>query len=121
VRARELVCQGASVLLASADYRVELEQSTEAKSVAQSDLRVVSDVLKETQIDDTATVKAKLGAQSEASESGSTYRLTSGKNLYYGIKIAPLCITPPDAAEEWRVPRNQVERLIYRLWQLALI
>ena len=52
VRARELVCQGASVLLASAEYRVELEQSAEAGSVAMSELQVASDVLKETQVDD---------------------------------------------------------------------
>lgn len=121
VRARELVCQGASVLLASADYRVELERSTIAESVAEGDLQVVSDVLKETQIDDTVRVKAKLGAQSQASEAGSTFRLTSGKNLYYGIKIAPLCVTPPNASEEWRVPRNRLERTIYRLWQLSPI
>ena len=98
VRARELVCQGASVLLASAEYRVELEQSAEAGSVAISDLQVASDVLKESQIDNSAKVKAKLGAQSEASAAGSSYRLTSGKNLYYGIKVAPLCVTPPDSS-----------------------
>lgn len=119
MRARELVCQGASVLLASADYRVNLEQSAEAGSVAESDLQIVSDVLKESRIDEAAKVKAKLGATSQASESGSSYRLTSGKNLYYGIKVAPLCVTPPDASEEWRVPRNHLERMIYRLWQLS--
>ena len=119
VRARELVCQGASVLLASAEYRVELEQSVEAKSVVESDLRVVSDVLRETQVDDTSAVKpARLGARTEGSESGSSYRLTSGKNLYYGIKVAPLCVTPPDANEAWRVPRNRLERIAYRIWQL---
>ena len=131
VRARELVCQGASVLLASADYSVALKQSSEAGSAAASglqpeaspptanDLQVVSDVLKETQIDDAAKVRPKLGAQSQASESGSSYQLTSGKNLYYGIKIAPLCVTPLASSKEWRVPRNGLERMIYRLWQLS--
>jgi hypothetical protein len=120
VRARELVCQGASVLLASADYRIELEQSAEAESVVKGDLQVVSDVLKEVQIDDTAKIR-QLGAGTEASEASSTYRLTSGKNLYYGIKVAPLCLTPPDASEEWRIPRNRLERMVYRLWQLSPI
>src|SRR5262249_30655861 len=117
VRARELVCQGASVRLASADYRVELEHSANAASVV--DLRVVSDVLRVSQIDDCAQLKAKLGAQTQASDAASRYRLPSGKNVYYGIKIAALCVTPQESTKEWRVPRNGLERLIYRLWQMS--
>src|SRR5262245_5507568 len=119
VHARELVCQGASVLLASADYRVELEHSASAASVAEVDLQLVSDVLRESQIDDSAKAKPKQAAPTHASRAGSNYRLTSGNNLYYGIKIAPLCVTPQNSATEWRVPRNGVERMIYRLWQLS--
>lgn len=144
VHARELVCQGASVLLASADYRVDLKQSSEAASATASDSQskegpaaaggpepkaspaaigdiqqAMSETFKEAQIDDSVKVRPKLGAQSQASESGSSYQLTSGKNLYYGIKIAPLCVTPQDSSQEWRVPRNGLERMIYRLWQLS--
>ena len=117
VNARELVCQGASVLLASAEYRVDMEHSSQAGSSAESYLRVARDVLKETQNDTTV----KLAAQSEASQAGSSYQLTSGKNLYYGIKVAPLCVTPSASSDPWRVPRNGFERMIYRVWQLSPI
>jgi hypothetical protein len=122
VHARELVCQGASVLLASADYQVQLEQSLKAESMAKGDLQIVSEVLRENRIDDSSAVKPALGkaqVSSSASDEGSNYRLTSGKNLYYGIKVSPLCVTPKEASRAWRVPRNRVERVIYRLWQLS--
>ncbi len=120
LNARELVCQGASVLLASAEYRTQTEQdTTTAGTLAAHELEVVSAALKEANIDSSATVKSALGAQSGASVAGAGTRLVSGRNLYYGIKTAPLCMTPPDAPKEWRIPRNVVERVIYRVWQLS--
>jgi hypothetical protein len=120
LNARELVCQGASVLLASAEYSTQTEQGTTTDAtLAAHELEVVSKALKEANIDGSATVKAALGAQSGANVAGSGTRLVSGRNLYYGIKTAPLCMTPPDAPKEWRIPRNAVERVIYRLWQLS--
>jgi hypothetical protein len=120
LNARELVCQGVAVLLASADYTVQADSSLSGKSkLNAADLGVVGKVLNETHVDTTATVMKKDSfVATSGSADSSAYQLQSGDGLYYGIKLEPICLTPKNATTAWRIPRNALERWAYRLWQL---
>lgn len=119
LRSRELVCQGTEVLLASVEYDVAVKSNVGATSkvnATQSDLESVREALSESDFDkDAAIVPAFANAQGGSVDE--SHRLTSGRSLYYGIKLSPLCLTPKDADREWRIPRNLLERVQYYLWQ----
>jgi hypothetical protein len=122
VDSRELVCQGASVLLASASYAVKVDTDRAAEGtvdVGADELALVRDVLKQSEVDSSARVVPKLGAQTQGDATGSSSKLVSGDNLYYGIKLNPLCMAPAQATRPWRLPRNLIERWAFRFWQLS--
>ena len=114
------------MLLASASYAVKVDTDRSADgtvnaTVDAEDLALVRDVLKQTDVDSAARVVPKLGAQTQGDAQGSSSKLVSGDNLYYGIKLSPLCMAPPEAHRPWRLPRNLLERWMFRLWQLSPI
>jgi len=120
LQARELICQGVAVLLASADYTLKTESSASSDGKwSAGELGVVGEALKESHIDTTATViKKDSFVSTSGSANTSAYQLVSGDGLYYGIKLDPICMTPKTATNAWRIPRNMLERWAYRLWQL---
>ena len=123
LRSRELVCQGTEVLLASVEYDVAVKadmSATSKVSATQSDLETVRSALSESDIDKDAEVVPAF-ANAQGGSMDESHRLTSGRSLYYGIKLSPLCLTPSDADREWRIPRNWLERAQYYLWQRSPI
>lgn len=122
LRSRELVCQGTEVLLASVEYDVAVKAdlgATSKVSATQSDLEQVRDALSESDFDRGAEIVPAF-AKAQGGSIDESHRLTSGRGLYYGIKLSPLCLTPNDADREWRIPRNWLERAQYYLWQRSL-
>lgn len=125
VKSREFVCQGVSVLLASAKYTVEADsRQTGGGKVSTDDLGVVGEVLRESDVDSTVAVvpdlrtRSTLAAQSSGTHVEQSYMLSTGEGLHYGVKLNELCMTPADAETPWRLPRNAVERVAFKFWQL---
>jgi hypothetical protein len=126
VRSREFVCQGVSVLLASAKYTVEIDSRRSANGEISTDnLNAITDVLQSATLDGTGDARARdvggASAHSSGSDNEHSLTLVSGEGLDYGVKLDDLCLTPPDATTPRRLPRNVVERIIYKAWQLSPI
>lgn len=89
VRDGELVCQVAGALLATADYRVLYDNSLNA------DVRA-----KEESVDRLAEA---LSAEFAGETNGEGMIFITGDSLFYGIFLAPKCLTLPDDKEpRWR-------------------
>ena len=86
----ELVCQGQSVLLATLEYELTEKSAfgTEAK---------LTDA-------DAPVVKEAIEAMSNASIAVDQGRFVSGTELYYGVKMNPVCMTLKGASEGRYLP-----------------
>jgi hypothetical protein len=124
VNSREFVCQGVSVLLASAKYTVEVDSHRSASGEMSTD-NAISDALRRTTPDMAAAAQIRKDADASARSTGDagehTITLTSGEGLDYGVKLNELCIAPLEATTPRRLPRNAIERVIYKVWQLSPI
>lgn len=123
VRSREFVCQGVSVLLASATYRIEVASRRSASAGMPTDkVDVIAGVLREQNADMADDMPKRKGGVGGGSSTGSadehTITLSSGEGLDYGVKLNELCLAPPEATTPRRLPRNVFERVVYQAWQL---
>ena len=123
VRSREFVCQGVSVLLASARYAVEIDARRSANGeVSTHDLSTIGDAMRKSNVDVAVDAQVQnndgTNTQSTGSAAEHTYTLASGEALDYGVKVNDLCLAPSDATTPWRLPRNVIERIIVKAWQL---
>ena len=91
VKSREFVCQGVSVLLASARYAVEIDARRSANGeVSTHDLSTIGDAMRKSNVDVAADAQVQnndgTNTQSTGSAAEHTYTLASGEALDYGVK-----------------------------------
>jgi hypothetical protein len=97
LQAREFVCQGQSVLVATVEYQLT------SKSAAEAGAKVTPE--------NGPRIKAALEATVNASINFDRGRFVSGTGLHYGIKVNPTCVArPSDGARN--LPRNTFDRFV---------
>jgi hypothetical protein len=93
----EFVCQGQTILAASAEYEVRTASGLSGAAATEHALRAVKGAV-------------EANTQTEITRSGD--KLTSGEALHYGVKVNPSCITPPHGRFARRLPRNGFDRFM---------
>lgn len=89
VKDGELVCQVAGALQATADYRVVLDSGLSANARAKED--------------NVGQLAQALSAEFAGETDGNEMTFVNGESLFYGIFLAPKCLTLPDDTEpRWR-------------------
>ena len=95
LEARELVCQGQSVLVATVEYELASKSIESVKVTAENAMTVK------------AALKSKVNAKIDFDQG----RFFSGTDLHYGIKVNPTCMTRPDDSARY-LPRNKFDRIV---------
>jgi hypothetical protein len=93
----EFVCQGQTILAASAEYEVQSASGMSNAAATEQALQAVKGAV-------------EANTNTEVIRSGA--KLTSGTSLDYGIKVNPTCIAPPHARFARRLPRNGFDRFM---------
>lgn len=97
LQAREFVCQGQSVLVATVEYQLT------SRAAAEAGEKITSE--------NGPRVKAALEATVNANINFDRGRFVSGTGLHYGIKVNPTCVArPTDGARQ--LPRNTLDRIV---------
>ena len=89
LKAREFVCQGHSILRATAVYDVNVEGGMEDST------KVSKNLLQD--------IKANIDTSARIVNN----EIRSGEHLHYGIRVSPLCMTLPDATRPARLPETR--------------
>jgi hypothetical protein len=118
LRARQFVCQGQSVLRASANYNVDVQSSGVTNASSEIDdekINKVADVVNNELSGELP--KLSISSESKAESASSERVLTTGDGLYYGTKLKYTCVTPDDSDRVWTLPQTHLELLTTMIWQ----
>jgi len=97
LRNNQFVCQGQTILTASAEYRIGTASDI-------SDAAHLRDVV--------AAVKEAVEADTKAEVETTGTRQLSGKALHYGVKVNPLCAAPPHSRFSRALPHDRFEQYV---------
>lgn len=97
LQAREFVCQGQSVLVATVEYQLT------SKATVEGGAKITPE--------NGPSIKAALEATVNANINFDRGRFVSGTGLHYGVKVTPTCVArPTDGARH--LPKNTFDRIV---------
>ena len=100
LRAAGYVCQVASILSATAEFKLDSDSQSKLSTTSSATVNEVKDIMKQ-------AVEAQ-GNQDVVSKEG---RLLAGKALQYGAALTPMCVAPTTARFARAVPSTTFGRV----------